>query len=93
MGSSILGEIGEYVGKLVELFKSSPPDVVAVVISGSAILGFAAALVWKKLTAKIIRPDEHVAPASATNCEKEKEEIKGLQAKLAKYSKIGRAHV
>lgn len=39
MGSSILGEIGEYVGKLVELFKSSPPDVVAVVISGSAILG------------------------------------------------------
>lgn len=82
MGPSVLGEIGEYVREVVKLFNSSPPDVVAVVIAGSAILGFATALLWKKLTTKKQSSEPTVSSDASLA------QIKDLQSKLARYSNV-----
>ena len=81
MSISVLSEIGEYVLKVGELFKTAPPDVVAVVMAGSAIAGYLAALVIKKLTPKKTIPDQAELKAPT-------KEVVDLKAKLARYSNV-----
>jgi cellulose biosynthesis protein BcsQ len=88
MGPSILGEVGEYVREVVKLFSASPPDVVAVVIAGSAMLGFATALLWKKLTAKTPASTGSGAPLPKSSPGESQAKIEALQSKLARYSNV-----
>lgn len=55
----MLGDLGEFVRQLVTLFRTAPPDVVAVVIAGSAFAGFLASSIWRKLR----RPTQPPIPA------------------------------
>ncbi len=88
MGPSILGEVGEYVREVAKLFSSSPPDVVAVVIAGSAAIGFIAALLWKKLTGKSPRAGGDSETPNLTTSEADKRQIENLNSKLARYSNV-----
>lgn len=83
MSLSILGEIAKFSHQVTTLFNSAPPEAVAVVIAGSALLGFFGNTAWRRLRGS--RP----LPAG-TNREFEicRSEKNTLAAKLERYSRV-----
>lgn len=83
MSLSILGEISEFSHQVSALFKTAPPEAVAVVIAGSVLLGFFGNTVWRRLNGSRSPPVR--ANGELQICLAEKQQ---LVTKLERYARV-----
>jgi chromosome partitioning protein len=79
MDGGILGNIAEFIDKVVELFHAASPSAVIVVIIGSVLVGFIVGIAWCKLKSMIERRSTEPNNSSA---------IAELNSKIASYSRV-----
>jgi cellulose biosynthesis protein BcsQ len=82
MSFSILGEIAEFAHQLTQLFRSSPPEAVAVVVIGSTLVGFSGGVMWRRWRQK--QSNSPTLPELGA-CLEEKA---ALESKLRSYSRV-----
>lgn len=83
MSFSILGEIAEFAHQLTQLFRSSPPEAVAVVVIGSALVGFSGGVMWRRRRQQ--KQTNNPNLPELESCLKEKAI---LESKLGRYSRV-----
>ena len=82
---SNLGEIGDFVRTVIELFRNSPPEAVVVVMAGSALLGYWAHVLWSRLRGTKSEPDHGPCRKKISDLEVQ---VGNLNGKLARYTRV-----